>query len=101
MQLSHDELVLYLQCLNEVLRGFKITNFDQTLGISKQHLHAEDEQLRAIEKSGQTFSTILDIPIRPTVINATISELEWEFQIRTGFEISEAKELLKRITTAP
>ena len=98
MQLSQDELILYLQCLNEVLRGFSVQNFDQTLGVSKSELAAEDATLREIERSFRKESSILDVHIRAEVIIVTMEELgESEFQTRTGFELSEAARLLKSL----
>jgi len=100
MPLSQEELILYLQCLNEVLRGFGVENFERTLKVSESELTKEDARLREIEKSTRTRkgSSISDVRVRPEVIRTTMEELgESEFQTRTGYELSEAEKLLKRL----
>jgi len=98
VQLSQEELILYLQCLNEVLRGFSVENIERTLGVSESELAKEDASLRKMELSVQKGGSIPDVRIRPEVIGATMKELgESEFQTRTGYELSAAKKLLKRL----
>jgi hypothetical protein len=97
MQLSQDELTLYLQCLNEVLRGFSAKNFEQKLGVLESELVEEDGNLREIERASRKGSPIPNVRIRPEVIRATMEELgESEFQTRTGFELYESEALLRR-----
>ena len=84
MQLSREEF--YLQCLNEVVRGFTVENFERRLGASKAELTKEDADLREIEKSARIGGSIPDVNIRAAVIKATMEELgKSEFQTRTGF----------------
>jgi hypothetical protein len=98
MRLSHDDLVLYLQCLNEVLRGFTIENFEQTLEVSRSELAREDARLREIESATRIGNPIPDVCVRSKVIRATMDELgESEFATRTGYELTEAEEFLNRL----
>jgi hypothetical protein len=54
--------------------------------------------LREIEKATRSGDLIRDVHIRPEVIRATMDKLgESEFQTLTGFEMSEAEELLERL----
>ena len=101
MQISREELILYLQCLNEVLRGFAVQNFERRLGVSKAELTKEDARLREIEKFARNGGSIPDVHVRAAVINATMEELgESEFQTRTGFELPEAQKILERLSQA-
>jgi hypothetical protein len=99
MQLSQDDLTLYLQCLNEVLRGFSVENFERRLGASESELVEEDGNLREIERAARKGGPIPNnIRIRPQVIRVTVEELgESGFQTRTGFELHESEILLRRI----
>jgi hypothetical protein len=98
MQISREELILYLRCLNEVLRGFAVENFERRLGLSKAELTKDDARLREIEKSARNGGSIRDVHIHAVVIKATMEELgKSEFPTRTGFELREAQRLLEKL----
>ncbi|OJV39946.1 MAG: hypothetical protein BGO25_09080 [Acidobacteriales bacterium 59-55] len=99
MQLSQNDLNFYLQCLNEVLHGFTIENFETALGVSADALARENVSLREIERAARMGKPIPQVGVRPNVIKATIDELgEPEFQTRTGYKLSEAEEFLRRLS---
>jgi hypothetical protein len=97
MLLSQKELALYLQCLNEVLRGFSVEDFLGTLHASQSELAIEDQRLREIELAATSGSPLPDVQVRTAVIKATMKELgESEFETRTGFQLREARFLLQK-----
>jgi hypothetical protein len=99
MQLSQNDLIFYLQCLNEILRGFTIENFKTALGVSADALTREDASLREVERAARMGKPIPRIHVRPAVIRATMDKLdESEFQTRTGYKLSEAEEFLRRLS---
>ncbi|HEX6047296.1 MAG TPA: hypothetical protein VFZ22_22590 [Pyrinomonadaceae bacterium] len=85
--------------LNEVLNGFAIQNFEETIGISRSELERLFEYFN-------NHSAIPEVQLTPRqesaavkALRATLQELgSEEFHTRTGFDFAEGEIVLQRFT---
>jgi hypothetical protein len=96
--LDASERRLLLNVLNEVLHGFAVENFDEVIGKDRDHVRQflddashvkEDEEI--ILNLDQTF--IFRNALRKTLASLSVGD----FQVRTGEDISVAKNVLARL----
>jgi len=99
MTLRTEELALYLQCIAEVLYGYKVPEFEQVLGVSESKLADEYIRLRTFQNSAHLNANFPDVQIRYVVIKTVMEELGSEFQTRTGYHLPEAAQLLDKSKT--
>jgi hypothetical protein len=99
MKLQTEELALYLQCIAEVLYGFRVPEFEQSLGISEGKLADEYTRLRAFQNSAHLDANLPDVQLRSAVIKTVMEELGSEFQTRTGYHLPEAAQLFDKSKT--
>jgi hypothetical protein len=79
---------------NEVLNGFEVENFEETIGVSEAQFAAIAERLHP--ETANDLIRIQSDDVRPfrNALQAVIDELgEWEFQTRTGCDLSEGEKL--------
>jgi hypothetical protein len=92
-EVSGDHLLLANDCLNEVLNGFYSPGLEQQLGVPPQQ--AEQLLTRVNDALvSQAVSIVLDVcnlVVIGHAVRLTISELEEEFQTRTGFAVRQAR----------
>jgi hypothetical protein len=102
INLSPQEIALYRQCINEVLRGFHAPDMEQTVGVSYAILMKEDAAFYALGKSSAEIdSEDLSIPVRPLVIAEAIRLIGMdEFQTRTGYSLEDGDRLLEKAKKA-
>ena len=99
---SSQELGLYRQCLNEVLRCFTLPGMEQTVGVSNAILMKEDSTFAALSRTAEISSADLPFPVRPLVIEEAIRQLGVsEFQTRTGSPLSQGYLLLDKVKKTP
>ena len=92
------EWLLFGRTLNEVINGFSVPNFEDTIGL-------DTETLDSLLKKMQTLPKTDEIALGPTELRAirnalreTIRELGVEeFHTRTGYDFDQGKTILRRI----
>jgi hypothetical protein len=102
MQIKHNELIFFLNCCNEVLRGIHIepdfeTVFGET-GVS-QIKNLENILDKQVSENSEMIDITLDKEneqLLVKVIEVTIHELGWELSLRTNLDKEQAQALLHR-----
>jgi hypothetical protein len=100
---SQDELALFANCLNEVLHGFAVPEFESRIGTTRQRAQQLLDLLNGSyeQPPGQRAALNISshdanaIAMAATVV---ISELgEEEFSTRVGHEVATAREYLNAL----
>ncbi len=104
-----DEIGTIHQAFNEVINGFRVDNFDQTIGLSKDLAKSEMNTLRDYYQNAknENLSKIRReinlelIHIYINVLKEVFKEIEeWEFHTRMGAQKKEAQKLLDSLQNA-
>ncbi len=101
-EISGDDLMLANNCLNEVLNGFNVPDIEKTLGAPEETAR---ELLGRVNLGGQTEERRVrvraaDVELIVRSVEATVSELDFEFSIRVGFTIGEAQSAARAMRNA-
>lgn len=97
--IESSEKDLLRNVLNEVLNGFAIQNFEQTIGISRSELERLFEYFNDRSATQEMQLTRPQVSAVVNALRATLQELgSEEFQTRTGFDLAEGKIVLHRLT---
>jgi hypothetical protein len=95
---NSNESVLFNNVLNEVINGFRVPEFERTIGMEKTSAKQLLEHIYTLRESDE-----LDLGIRETraVRNALCESLRnippREFQTRTGYYLERAKAILTKL----
>lgn len=97
--IKSSEKDLLRNVLNEVLNGFAIQNFEQTIGISRSELERLFEYFNDHSAIPEVQLTRTQASAVVNALRATLQELgSEEFHIRTGFDFAEGEIVLQRLT---
>jgi hypothetical protein len=94
INLDRDRAIINL--LGEVCWGFKVDNFENTIGAKQEIVESLLERLLKEEKLGiiETFLNESELAIIRRALHAVEKEIEeWEFQTRIGVSLEEVKAL--------
>ena len=110
LELSMSELKIIHQALNEVCNGFKIDDFEKTIGFSRESVVSEMDRLKKIyaEAVRENDRESVDVRVAPNQLQIYRSALqeacreidEWEFDSRFDSVKSEALGLLSQLGPA-
>lgn len=97
---NSEEWGLFGNALNEVINGFRVPEFERTIGMEKASLKQLLRHLHTLNDSDE-----LDLGIRETraarnALCETLRELgpsRWEFQTRTGYDLERANAILTKL----
>ena len=93
---STDQREFLLQILNEVCNGFRVDEFERTLGFSRDNARSVWSRLNDGGDISSLSSHEVSALRRATIL--TMNELEdgiSEFQTRTGFEVEQAQSMIE------
>lgn len=98
-ELGKDEFgLLVWEIPNEVINGFVVNNFEQTIGVSKEELTAIAKKLRSKPESGDFMIDRGQALILRNALAAALQELGLEeFQTRTGHDFQDGRRILRRL----
>jgi hypothetical protein len=98
LRLSHEDVGLYTNVLNEILNGFKVRDFEEQIGMSREAaeslLQRLDEAYKASTETGKQYLALGIDEVRALKAGflLCIRELgEEEMSARTGFSVPEAE----------
>jgi len=95
---GHDDWLLFGNALNEVTHGFRVLDFERTIGATKTELVTLLDHLKTLSK---TDEVVLDQEQMRAVRNAlreTIRELGVEeFHTRTGYSLDQGEATLGKL----
>jgi len=95
LDLTDDSMkLLTIVVPNEILSGFKIAEFERVVGVPESGFRGMSIAFRS--KPNVAVNREQAIVLR-NALNAVMIELTSEFQIRTGYERSEAAEVLLQL----
>jgi hypothetical protein len=103
LTLSRDETALLANCLNEVLHGFAVKNFEQQLSGSPKQFQVLLDKLNSTYQKTDAASSPLqlspsDLRLLANSIAVCIAELgEEEFSTRVGFDIKVAQKYAQEL----
>jgi len=95
-EFTEGELLIIHNCLNEVLNGFPVSDFEGALGVSQGYATS---LMRRLDSGGNTFVlTAADRGALARSIGLVVKELgEGEFSTRVGAEVTDAERLAGEI----
>ena len=93
-----EEWGLFGSVLNEVINGFRVPDFERTIGTDRDSLK---KLLTHLQTPGDADELVLGMKETRAIRNAlqeTIRKLgAWEFHTRTGYELERGKEVLAKL----
>jgi hypothetical protein len=96
LEFSSEELTLLSNCLNEVLNGFTVDNYEAILGASESQIASLLTLFNEPARLGPHQCVTLergDLGPLCRSLRLTMNELGAEFSTRTGFSVDEADRL--------
>jgi hypothetical protein len=98
-ELDPSELELLAWAVpNEVLNGFKVENFQPTIGISEGEFGKRANRLRQAQEDIQTGLTLPEARAFRNALSLTVDELGIEeFHTRTGIDFEAGLQLLRKM----
>lgn len=104
MEITHNEITFYLNCCNEVLRGFQVKpDFDTIFGNEgKEKIEKLELLLNQFKKQDAVLGNITltrgDILLLIKIIVLTAHVLDWELSLRTNMTKQEVQILINRLS---
>jgi hypothetical protein len=99
LQLEPDESELLIwNITNEVINGFKVVDFEKTIGASEESFKMKANHLRAVSKSMPVVIDRQQAQIFCSALSVVLNELGIEeFQTRTGYDFEDGHLLLQEL----
>jgi len=95
---DREEWLLFGSALNEVLHGFAVRDFENTIGESKATVEKLRADLDPSRDTGELTLQLLNTRIVRNALRETIRELgAEEFHARTGYGFEHGKVILARL----
>jgi hypothetical protein len=96
--LCSREWVLFHQCLNEILNGFKLENIDATIG-AEEKLMELLAYLNSLPEKAEIPVDATQLLVFRNALRETLRELGVEeFHTRTGYDFDEGEAILLKIS---
>jgi hypothetical protein len=96
-----EEWVLLGNALNEVLNGFEVSEFEQTIGATKSEVESLLQKLHQLSKVDEVQLDLMQARAARNALCETIRKLGVEeFEIRTGYEFARGRAILDGIDSA-
>lgn len=95
---GHDDWLLFGNALNEVTHGFRVHEFEQTIGAPKSELVKLLDQLQAFSPKDDLILDREQMRVVRNALRETIRELGVEeFHIRTGYDFEQGQDILAKL----
>jgi hypothetical protein len=96
--IESSDKILLRNVLNEILNGFTIDNFENTIGVSKSDLEKLVDYFSGLSKDAQVQLTPAQAWAVHNALHETLRELgNEEFHTRTGFDFAEGQSVLREL----